>query len=60
MNKDRETERLEREVKQLRQEVSDMKRLLGALMSMIMEEDVDMSFPSPFMDTDDDYFSRPN
>ena len=58
MNK--ETEKLEREVKQLRQEVSDMKRLLGAIMSIIMEEDVDMGGPTPMLDTDIEDFSRPN
>ncbi|GEM_PF-4134339 len=58
MNK--ETEKLEREVRQLRQEVSDMKRLLSALMSIIMEEDMEMGISSPFMDMDMDDFTRPN
>lgn len=58
MNK--ETQKLEKEVKQLRQEVSDMKRLLGALMSIIMEEDIDMGGPVPFGDMDVEDFNRPN
>lgn len=57
---DKETEKLEREVRELRQEVSDMKRLLGALMSIIMEEDIDMGGPVPFGDIDVEDFSRPN
>jgi len=57
---DKETEKLEREVRQLRQEVSDMKRLLGALMSIIMEEDVEVGMSGPFLDMDMDDFSRPN
>ncbi len=37
-----------------------MKRLLGALMSIIMEEDIDMGGPVPFGDIDVEDFSRPN
>lgn len=59
MNK--ETEKLERELRELRQEVTNMKRLLGALMSIIMEEDIDvMGGPAPFGDIDVEDFSRPN
>ncbi len=57
---DKETEKLEREVRELRQEVSDMKHLLGALMSIIMEEEIDMGGPVPFGDIDSEDFSRPN
>jgi|GEM_PF-3410366 len=51
---DKETEKLEKEVEALRLEVNDMKRLIGALLSIIMEDDgeeiddIDMVAPTSF------------